>query len=530
VSIPPSQGSASGLVRWLKFNAVGAIGIGVQLAVLTLLKSGLGLNYLLGTALAVETTVLHNFLWHERFTWSDRPTRDRLRRLLTFNLTTGLFSIAGNVAFTYVLVRAGAAYLPANVISIALCSIVNFFLNDRLVFVVSPRRGGSFRMTQRWIVLLSALLFSCGSSRECRAQNPVIGTCAAFAGDGALATGTLRDGDLETKVEQRAVVATTRTGLARTPFRGLSRLCEEAFSDDGKWLATVVAGDELTIVIFDRNAKAVHGNFSSEWYGLRNLPIEPGYRSSFLGGFLQDDSLILWRYVPRAGTKVTDASNADVHLQRWSVEGELLSDQNLGAVGGGPGGRQPIALDRLSLLWIPSKCEGFCFRGVRVSGGQIADAATLKLPNDAAEPVALPGDEGLFAVVGRRTAEKAALFDSSGRLEAQVNLPFFPNLLWPLVPDWFVPLSPTISHDGEVAAIGRTRVAWVLEDTDRDWGSEIVLLRMHPLTVTARVKTGKGGIGAIAVDHRNRVTRLVGFWKGSWHELQCAEQHPDKCR
>jgi hypothetical protein len=73
-------------------------------------------------------------------------------------------------------------------------------------------------------------------------------------------------------------------------------------------------------------------------------------------------------------------------------------------------------------------------------------------------------------------------------------------------------------------------VAWVLEDTDRDWGSEIVLLRIHPPAVTTTLKTGKGGIKAIAVDHRNGAVRLVGFWKGRWHERQCDEQHPDKCR
>jgi putative flippase GtrA len=126
--------SPSGLVRWMKFNAVGAIGIGVQLAVLTLLKSGLELNYLLATALAVEAAVLHNFFWHERFTWADRPTADRLHRLLKFNLTTGLFSIGGNIVFTKLLVNAGVGYLPADATSIALCSIINFALNDRLVF------------------------------------------------------------------------------------------------------------------------------------------------------------------------------------------------------------------------------------------------------------------------------------------------------------------------------------------------------------------------------------------------------------
>jgi putative flippase GtrA len=131
----PTKKPSSGFVRWLKFNAVGAVGIGVQLAVLTALKSGLGLNYLLATALAVEAAVLHNFFWHERFTWADRPTKDRLKRLLKFNLTTGLFSIIGNVIFTRLLVSAGITYLAANATSIAMCSLINFALNDRLVFV-----------------------------------------------------------------------------------------------------------------------------------------------------------------------------------------------------------------------------------------------------------------------------------------------------------------------------------------------------------------------------------------------------------
>jgi len=58
----------NGWIRWVKFNAVGGVGILVQLGTLTVLRSGLGVNYLLATAIAVEATVLHNFFWHERFT------------------------------------------------------------------------------------------------------------------------------------------------------------------------------------------------------------------------------------------------------------------------------------------------------------------------------------------------------------------------------------------------------------------------------------------------------------------------------
>ena len=131
----------SGWIRWLKFNAVGGIGIMVQLGTLALLRGRFGLHYLLATAIAVEAAVLHNFLWHERFTWADRPAPNPIKRLLNFNLATGAFSIVGNIFFTKLLVDAGIKYLLANAMSIALCSVINFFLNDRLVFVVSPTRG-----------------------------------------------------------------------------------------------------------------------------------------------------------------------------------------------------------------------------------------------------------------------------------------------------------------------------------------------------------------------------------------------------
>ena len=60
------------LRRFFKFNLVGGLGIVMQLAMLYLFTSLLRINYFLGTALAVEVAVLHNFIWHERFTWADR--------------------------------------------------------------------------------------------------------------------------------------------------------------------------------------------------------------------------------------------------------------------------------------------------------------------------------------------------------------------------------------------------------------------------------------------------------------------------
>ena len=127
---------ATGL-RWLKFNFVGGIGIAVQLVVLTALKSGLHLDYLVATGLAVEVAGIHNFLWHERFTWADRGAEASFVRFLKFNLTTGLFSILGNLVMMNVLVGAGKLnYVVANMITIAACSVVNFVVSDSFVFAV----------------------------------------------------------------------------------------------------------------------------------------------------------------------------------------------------------------------------------------------------------------------------------------------------------------------------------------------------------------------------------------------------------
>lgn len=126
------------LLRWLKFNFVGAIGIGVQFAVLFTLKTVLNLDYLFATAVAVEAAVVHNFVWHERFTWADRlqsSWRCSVARFTRFNLTTGAVSIIGNLALMKVMVAEGHLnYLLANAIAIALCSIANFLVSDGWVF------------------------------------------------------------------------------------------------------------------------------------------------------------------------------------------------------------------------------------------------------------------------------------------------------------------------------------------------------------------------------------------------------------
>ena len=132
-SLTPSR-----LMRWCKFNVVGGIGIIVQFAALFVLKSVLHFNYLFATVIAVEAAVVHNFVWHEQFTWADKVQRSwstSLPRLLRFNLSNGAVSILGNLALMKVMVGMGHVnYLLANAIAISLCSVANFLVSEEWVF------------------------------------------------------------------------------------------------------------------------------------------------------------------------------------------------------------------------------------------------------------------------------------------------------------------------------------------------------------------------------------------------------------
>jgi putative flippase GtrA len=133
------------MARWWKFNFVGALGIVVQFGALFLLKSVMRYDYLMATAIAVEAAVVHNFVWHEQFTWADRtciradegvrPYTSIARRLLRFHLANGVVSILGNLALMKAMVGLGHMnYLAANAVAIAVCSVGNFVVSEEWVF------------------------------------------------------------------------------------------------------------------------------------------------------------------------------------------------------------------------------------------------------------------------------------------------------------------------------------------------------------------------------------------------------------
>ena len=148
------------LVRWLKFNAVGAMGMAAQLGTLALLNRWMRGHYLVASALALEITLLHNFVWHVQFTWRDRSAQDsRLRQLVRFHLSNGLVSMLGNLVLMRLLVQeARMPVIAANAVAIVCCSVANYCLGDRWAFAAeSLNKGGVVSKDSRRVLGLGSV-------------------------------------------------------------------------------------------------------------------------------------------------------------------------------------------------------------------------------------------------------------------------------------------------------------------------------------------------------------------------------------
>jgi putative flippase GtrA len=133
-------------IRWGKFNLVGALGMGVQLAALAQLSRLMAGHLLYASSAAVEITLLHNFAWHWHYTWRDRREGISLpATLVRFHLSNGVVSMLGNLALMQLLVyHARLPLLIANILAILCCSVANFCLGSSWVFAGNPQKEAVF--------------------------------------------------------------------------------------------------------------------------------------------------------------------------------------------------------------------------------------------------------------------------------------------------------------------------------------------------------------------------------------------------
>ena len=120
--------------RFAKFAAVGLSGVAVDMAILWLLRSRMGLPLTLSKLIAAETAMASNFLWNDQWTFGDVARQQgygmaRLRRFLRFNAIC-----AAGLALSVGLLQMQVAifglnpYL-ANAIAIGVTTGWNFWMN-----------------------------------------------------------------------------------------------------------------------------------------------------------------------------------------------------------------------------------------------------------------------------------------------------------------------------------------------------------------------------------------------------------------
>ncbi len=128
--------------RFLKFGTVGASGTVVNIGVLylaqeyvfnTVQSTEIRLN--LSLVLAIFLATLNNFFWNRLWTWADRKQHHHRPWLAQFGQYTLAcwLSIVLQVLFTNLLAP-HFYYQVANLIAIALTSVLNFLLNDIWTF------------------------------------------------------------------------------------------------------------------------------------------------------------------------------------------------------------------------------------------------------------------------------------------------------------------------------------------------------------------------------------------------------------
>jgi len=119
--------------RFLSFALVGGLCLGLNTLALWALTSGLGIHYLVSTAIAFSTITPLGFMLNKVLTFRThrRHTMVELPRYIA-NMSV---SFAVNLGLMYVLVSVlGIWYLPASLLVAAMLVVVNFLVSDSWSF------------------------------------------------------------------------------------------------------------------------------------------------------------------------------------------------------------------------------------------------------------------------------------------------------------------------------------------------------------------------------------------------------------
>jgi dolichol-phosphate mannosyltransferase len=147
---------ADSLYRFFKFGLVGASGIIVNMGLLWIFRELLHLPFFISGFLAIELSIVTNFVLNDIWTWRDRRNRSFVSRLIRYNAAAAFTAFGFNYLVLLVAVYAfGINYIPANLFGIIVASLLNFFINHNWTYSAGQKKeSGGFQHLDGEFLLL----------------------------------------------------------------------------------------------------------------------------------------------------------------------------------------------------------------------------------------------------------------------------------------------------------------------------------------------------------------------------------------
>lgn len=115
------------LIRFGKFVVVGGMGALVNTLMLFILYQRVRLPLVVASPIAVEISIINNFLWNDRWTFGRKGLS--LGRFVKFNAVSSGGLVITTVTLWALVNEAGLRYIAANLVGIGLATTWNFALN-----------------------------------------------------------------------------------------------------------------------------------------------------------------------------------------------------------------------------------------------------------------------------------------------------------------------------------------------------------------------------------------------------------------
>ena len=127
------------MVRFVKFGAVGATGVGVNMAIFSLLTTVLPLHYLVASACAIEIALCSNYLLNHNWTFADRSAGWADKKQFAQYHVVSIGGMLLNLAVLQTLVgMLGVLPSVANLCGIAAGTAWNFAINVHWTWRKAP--------------------------------------------------------------------------------------------------------------------------------------------------------------------------------------------------------------------------------------------------------------------------------------------------------------------------------------------------------------------------------------------------------